>query len=182
MTDVANAAHPARRVVTAPALARFVAAALALAALFSALACAVASHLLWNWTPSLPRGLYWLSPGRLARIGTLVAFPVPSQVQDLVRERNYLPPRALLIKPVVALASDWVCTLGGTLLVNGAVMGAVPTEDSAKRPLPRATDCGALPEGLVFVASRYAKSFDSRTFGPVSLSNLQGTVTPLWTY
>jgi len=107
---------------------------------------------------------------------------VPSHVEGLVRERRYLPPRALLIKPVVATANDHVCTCDGALLVNGAVMGAVPTEDSAKRPLPRATDCGALAEGLVFVASHYAKSFDSRTFGPVSLSELRGTVTPLWTY
>jgi conjugative transfer signal peptidase TraF len=168
--------------VSGAALLRWVATPLAVTALLSALACTVACHLLWNWTRSLPLGLYWLSPGRLARIGTLVAFPVPSQVQELVRERNYLPPRALLIKPVVALASDHVCTRGGTLLVNGVVMGAVPTEDSAKRPLPRATDCGALAEGLVFVASSYAKSFDSRTFGPVSLSELRGTVTPLWTY
>jgi type IV secretory pathway protease TraF len=37
-------------------------------------------------------------------------------------------------------------------------------------------------EGLVFVASHYATSFDSRTFGPVTLSDIRGTVTPLWTY
>jgi conjugative transfer signal peptidase TraF len=170
------------RRVKGGALLRSVAAPLAVTALLSVLAAAVASHLVWNWTPSLPLGLYWLSPGRLARVGALVAFPVPSQVRELVLERNYLPPRALLIKPVVALASDNVCTRGGTLLVNGAVMGALPTEDSAKRPLPHAIDCGALAEGLVFVASRYAKSFDSRTFGPVSVSNIRGTVTPLWTY
>jgi conjugative transfer signal peptidase TraF len=151
-------------------------------ALLSALTCIVASHLLWNWTPSLPLGLYWLSPGGAATVGTLVAFPVPSQVQELVRERKYLPPRALLIKPIVALPSDRVCTEDGTLVVGGSVLGAVLTEDSAKRPLPHATGCGPLSEGQVFVASHFPKSFDSRTFGPIALNTLRGTVTPLWTF
>jgi len=182
MTDVLMTASHQHRVVAARALALWISTLLGAAALLSALACTVASHLLWNWTPSLPLGLYWLSPGRSIAVGTLVAFPVPPRVQDLVRERKYLPPRALLIKPVVALSSDRVCTDGGTLVVNGSVLGAVPTEDSAQRPLPHANGCGPLPQGQVFLASHYPKSFDSRTFGPVSLSLIRGTVTPLWTY
>jgi conjugative transfer signal peptidase TraF len=181
MTDV-PIAFPRPRMATARTVALGLAALLGVTALLSALVCTVASHVLWNWTPSLPLGLYWLSPGRPIAVGTLVAFPVPPRVQELVRERKYLPPRALLIKPVVALPSDRVCTEGGTLIVNGSALGAVPTEDSAKRPLPHANGCGPLPEGQVFLASRYAKSFDSRTFGPVSLSQIRGTVTPLWTY
>ena len=182
MTSVAMTAARPHRVVTARALALGLSALLAAAVLLSALVCTVASHLLWNWTPSLPLGLYWLSPGRPVAVGTLVALPVPPDVQDLVRDRKYLPPRALLIKPVVALSSDRVCTDGGTLVVNGSVLGVVPTEDSAKRPLPHATGCGPLSEGQVFLASHYLKSFDSRTFGPVSLTQIRGTVTPLWTY
>jgi conjugative transfer signal peptidase TraF len=172
----------AHRGVSSRALLCGLAAPLAVTALLSAVAAAFASHLLWNWTPSLPLGLYWLSPGRPARIGTLVAFPVPSQVQQLVRERKYLPPRALLVKPVVALASDRVCMDGGRLVVNGSALGPVPTEDSAKKALPRASGCGPLPQGQAFLASGYDKSFDSRTFGPVSLTDIRGTVTPLWTY
>jgi conjugative transfer signal peptidase TraF len=166
----------------ARALALRLSASLAVAALLSVLACTVASHLLWNWTPSLPLGLYWLSPGRPIAVGTLVAFPVPQRVQELVRERKYLPPRALLIKPIVAFSGDRVCTDGGTLVVNGSVLGRIPTEDTAQRPLPHANGCGPLSEGQVFLASRYPKSFDSRTFGPVSLTQIRGTVTPLWTY
>jgi conjugative transfer signal peptidase TraF len=182
MTDMALAARRTRRTPSGLAVLRGLAALLVATGLLSALAARVASHLLWNWTPSLPLGLYWLSPGRPARIGTLVAFAVPSQVQGLVRERNYLPPRALLIKPVVALASDRVCTDGGRLVVSGSALGPVPTEDSAKRVLPRASGCGPLPPGQVFLASSYDKSFDSRTFGPVPLTDIRGTVTPLWTY
>ena len=50
------------------------------------------------------------------------------------------------------------------------------------RPLPHDERCGRLPEGDVFVASHFATSFDSRTFGPVPLTDIRGTVTPLWTY
>jgi len=179
MTGVASMVWGKRRVT---AVVRGLAALLVTTALVSAFACCLASHLLWNWTPSLPRGLYWLSPGGVATVGTLVAFPVPSPVQELVRERKYLPPGALLIKPVVALPSDRVCTEGGTLVVGGSMLGAVLTEDSAKRPLPHATGCGPLPEGQVFVASHFPKSFDSRTFGPIALNTIRGTVTPLWTF
>ena len=148
----------------------------------SALACLAGSHLLWNWTPSLPRGLYWVSLGDEAAVGDLVAFPVPASVRTLVRERRYLPPGALLVKPIVAGASDDVCTDGEMLTVNGAPLGAIATADTRGRPLPHDTRCGPLPGGLVFVASHLATSFDSRTFGPVPLSELRGTVTPLWTY
>jgi conjugative transfer signal peptidase TraF len=150
----------------------------------SGLACIVGAHLLWNWTPSLPLGLYWLSPGGRSRVnvGALVAFPVPAHVRALVTERNYLPPGALLVKPVVATAADAVCTDGGTLTVNGAPLGAIRTEDTRGRPLPHDERCGPLPKGQVFVASHLPTSFDSRTFGPVPVADIRGTVTPLWTY
>jgi conjugative transfer signal peptidase TraF len=158
--------------------------AVAATVLASALACLAGAHLLWNWTPSLPLGLYWVSPGGSGhvKVGALVAFPVPAHVRALVLERRYLPPGALLVKPVVATAADRVCTEGGTLAVNGAPLGAIATEDTQGRPLPHDERCGRLPEGDVFVASHFATSFDSRTFGPVRLADIRGTVTPLWTY
>jgi conjugative transfer signal peptidase TraF len=148
----------------------------------SALACLAGSHLLWNWTPSLPLGLYWVSSDAKADVGALVAFPVPGSVRALVRERRYLPPGALLVKPIVAAADDDVCTDEGTLTVNGTPLGGIATADTRGRPLPRDTRCGPLLAGAVFVASHLPTSFDSRTFGPVPLSELRGTVTPLWTY
>jgi conjugative transfer signal peptidase TraF len=174
---------PARS-VTVQQIERSLFGAAAATVLASAVACLAGAHLLWNWTPSLPLGLYWVSPassGR-AKVGALVAFPVPAHVRALVLERRYLPPGALLVKPVVATAPDRVCTEGGELTVNGAPLGAVATEDTQGRPLPSDPRCGPLSEGEVFVASHFATSFDSRTFGPVPLTDIRGTVTPLWTY
>jgi conjugative transfer signal peptidase TraF len=145
----------------------------------------LAWHLVWNWTPSLPLGLYWLSRGASPARGKLVAFPVPGSVQDLVRDRRYLPPGAMLIKAVVATPGDRVCTEGETFRVNDQPLaggGQILTEDTAGRPLPHYEGCGPVPEGWFYVASHYATSFDSRTFGPVSASDIRGTVTPLWTY
>jgi conjugative transfer signal peptidase TraF len=174
---------PARS-VTVQQIERSLFGAAAATVLASAVACLAGAHLLWNWTPSLPLGLYWVSPassGR-AKVGALVAFPVPAHVRALVLERRYLPPGALLVKPVVATAPDRVCTEGGELTVNGAPLGAVATEDTQGRPQPSDPRCGPLSEGEVFVASHFATSFDSRTFGPVPLTDIRGTVTPLWTY
>ena len=127
---------PPRRAMTARELGRLQFRLLVATACASALACIVAGHLIWNRTPSLPEGLYWLSRGSAAAPGKLVAFPVPADVAALVRDRQYLPPGAVLVKSVVATAGDWVCTRGGTLSVNGQELGAVLTEDSAGRPLP----------------------------------------------
>ena len=170
--------------VTVPQIERSLLGAAAATVLASALGSLAGAHLLWNWTPSLPLGLYWVSPAGSGRVkvGALVAFPVPAHVRALVLERRYLPPGALLVKPVVATAADRVCTEGGELTVNGAPLGAVATEDTQGRPLPTDQRCGPLSEGQVFVASHFATSFDSRTFGPVPLADIRGTVTPLWTY
>jgi conjugative transfer signal peptidase TraF len=159
-------------------------AAVAATALASALASLAGAHLLWNWTPSLPLGLYWISPtgpGHV-KVGALVAFPVPEHMRALVAERRYLPPGALLVKPVVATPADFVCTASGELTVNAAPLGSIATEDTQGRPLPHDERCGPLSNGEIFVASHFAMSFDSRTFGPVPLSDIRGTVTPLWTY
>jgi len=155
---------------------------LAVSALASALACLGASHLIWNRTPSLPLGLYWLTRGHRAGRGDLVAFAVPASVRSLVHERGYLEDGAFLVKPVAALASDRVCTNGGTLTVNGALLGSIRSSDVAGRPLPHVDFCDAIADGQLYVAGGDPRSFDSRVFGPIHLSDLQGTVTPLWTY
>jgi len=173
------------RAVNALDLSRLLLLLATVTAFASAIACRVASHLIWNATPSLPLGLYWLSrTGAMAQAssGALVAFAVPDAVRDLVRERRYLPPGALLVKRVVATPGDRVCTQKSTFTVNGQRLGAILAEDTAGRPLPHYEGCGPVPEGWLFVASHHPKSFDSRTFGPLPARAIRGTVTPLWTY
>jgi conjugative transfer signal peptidase TraF len=175
----------AARTVTATDVSRWLLRVAGVTAVAVAVTCLVASHLIWNRTPSLPLGLYWLSRGvtaTAAKPGALVAFAVPEAVRGLVEERHYLPPGAMLVKPVVATPGDRVCAEGRTFTVNGRPLGVILTQDSAGRSLPHYEGCAPVSEGWFFVASHYAKSFDSRTFGPLPDRAIRGTVTPLWTY
>lgn len=171
---------PPRRARASPT--RVIVGLLAVCTVTTALACVVASQLIWNRTPSLPLGVYLRSPGVRVSEGTLVALHVPPAVRPLVRARRYLPDGSLLIKPVAAVAGDHVCARRGILFINGAPFGAILARDSEGRELPAYGGCGVLPEGQVFLASHHPRSFDSRSFGPVDVRTLQGTVTPLWTY
>ena len=162
--------------------ARTVLGLLALCTCTTVLTCVVASHLIWNRTASLPLGLYVRSTETRPYEGALVALRVPPTVRPLVHERRYLPDGSLLIKPVAAVAGDVVCTRRGILYINGEPFGRIFARDSAGRELPAYEGCGALAEGQVFLASHQPASFDSRSFGPVDIHALQGTVTPLWTY
>jgi conjugative transfer signal peptidase TraF len=138
--------------------------------------------LIWNATASLPLGLYWRVRQPTTRHGDLVAFAVPQAVRGLVGERGYLPQGSLLVKPIAAAPGDRVCTRGGNLVVNGEAFGKVLTADREGRALPTDDTCGVLPAGQVYVASRTPGSFDSRTFGPVDVREVQARVVPLWTY
>jgi conjugative transfer signal peptidase TraF len=157
-------------------------AVISVVALTAVIACrAVACHLSINVTQSLPPGLYWLSPTRQPARGSLVAFPPPASVRELVTARRYLPPSVLLLKRVVAVAGDVVCIAGNRYSANGIPLDVIAAADHAGRPLPRPFPfCGVVPPGVVFVAGHGPSSLDSRYFGPVPLSTLTVAV-PLWT-
>ncbi|HEY3595434.1 MAG TPA: S26 family signal peptidase [Polyangiaceae bacterium] len=145
-------------------------------------AASLGAHLIYNATDSLPRGWYWLTPGQTIRRHFLVAFPIPPNVHTLVHERRYLPDDALLVKPVVAVQGDDICTDRGVFTVNGNVIGDILERDFAGRELPHADACRSVREGEVFVASTNPRSFDSRTFGSIPVSAIRGAVRSLWTY
>ena len=162
--------------------ARTIFALLTVCAVTTGLACAVASHLIWNRTPSLPLGVYMRTPSGCVGEGALVALRIPPAVRTLIHERRYLPDGSLLIKPVAAVPGDYVCTRAGIRFINGEPFGSVLSRDSEGRDLPVYRACGVLPAGQVFLASHHPRSFDSRNFGPVDVHALQGTVIPLWTF
>ena len=145
-------------------------------------ACALAHHLIYNWTESLPLGFYWLERDVEPVRGELVAFPIPNDVRQIVHDRRYVPDGAYLVKPVVGLPGDRVCADGGVFTVNDEVIGRVLVEDRAGRPLPHPYVCKTVVEGEVYVASTNPRSFDSRTFGSVPSKAIRGRVTPLWIF
>lgn len=144
------------------------------------LARPVACRLVLNRTASQPRGLYWLTAATPRR-WSFVALDPPPALAALIADRHYLPARYRLLKQVVAVAGDQVCTIGRRYVVDGIAIAPIATSDSFGRPLPAPYFfCGVVPEGAVWVAGRGASSLDSRFFGPLSLDKLT-TAVPLWT-
>jgi conjugative transfer signal peptidase TraF len=154
-------------------------------------AVAWAIGLRWNHTPSYPRGLWRIvSPYDPAHAkGSLVLFCPPATTLFRVgRERGYLAAgvcsggTGALIKRVVAVPGDRVTVTPNGVSVNGRELPnsrALPV-DAAGRPLPSASG-GPVPPGRVWVLSEYhPRSFDSRYYGSIEVSRLQGVVTPVW--
>src|SRR5450631_1320554 len=158
------------------AFARLLAAA-ALIAAAGVLGCAqLAARLTLNVTTSMPRGLYWLAPTRPVQRGTVVYLPVPPPVRALVAERHYLPANFGLLKRVVALAGDRVCTEGQRYVVEDRLLSPIPDRDHAGRPVIPYPFCSTVPPGHAFLAAAGDSSLDSRYFGPVSLDDLTPSV------
>lgn len=144
---------------------------------------ALTGHLLWNITPSIPRGIYWISPGERPERGALVTLPIPESARELLYEREYLPRSVkLLAKPVAAVGGDRVCVRDRRLFINGKFAGNVLDTDVQGRPMPLHATCEMLPADVVFLATHHDNSFDSRNFGPVSIESVRGTLTPLWIF
>jgi conjugative transfer signal peptidase TraF len=141
----------------------------------------VAHFFTWNLSPSLPRGLYRLDRTALPRLRDTVSFQPASDAVALIAARSYLPAGVSLLKVVIALPGDRVCINESSMTANGVLIGPISRHDSAGRALTPYLFCGVVPPGAAFVATRAPLSFDSRYFGPVSLTSLTVAVA-LWTY
>ena len=121
-----------------------------------------------NPTPSLPKGIYCVSPGTPGK-GDLVTFCLDGEYAALARERGYLEagscPSGLrpLLKRLAGLPGDHIET--------GSLAGR--TVDSQGRPMPSLPLPGVVPPGLALVLADHPGSFDSRYFGFVPLDSLQ---------
>jgi conjugative transfer signal peptidase TraF len=141
-----------------------------------------APRLVWNVSASAPRGLYRTLPGVPVRRGDLVLVRMPASVRDLAAARGYLPSTVPLVKRVAALGGDVVCILDNEVIVGGKTVATRLEHDRSGRPLPRWSDCRTLDIDEVFLLmAAVPDSFDSRYFGPVSLSAVIGRLVPLWT-
>ena len=138
-------------------------------------------RLLWNTTPSVPVGLYWLAPLDRIAIGDLVAVQPPEALARFLAARGYLPDGAPLLKHVVAVAPTEVCREGDVILVAGQPLGTVHAQDRLGRALPRWQGCHRLAEGEVFLMNPAAPdSLDGRYFGALPVTTLTARLRPIW--
>jgi type IV secretory pathway protease TraF len=127
----------------------------------------------FNISHSLPLGLYRLHPlARPLTPGTLAVVDVPGWSARTVP----------FLKPVAAVAGEWVCRVGDALVIHGEDYGPV-YEAWRGDPLPSAIaadTCARVPPRHVFLATAAPSSLDSRYYGPVAVAQISAIATPLW--
>lgn len=136
-------------------------------------------RLVWNASTSVPTGLYGVVQGS-PRIGDVALAALPSAIALLAARRAYLPQKAFLLKPVIAMAGDRVCRLGAHIFVRGKLAALARLSDKAGRPLPVWSGCRRLVVGEVFLLADHPGSFDSRYFGPLDHQHIKGRAFLIW--
>ena len=129
-----------------------------------------------NTTKSLPRGLYWVTK-KIPTVGDLVVIDLPQEVQNFLFETGHLKFKGLLLKPVIAMNGDYVCTIGNSIMINNQIK---LTKNQRLNLYPI---CRQLTTQELFVAiASYDNSLDSRYFGSILMQNLRAVVRPLITF
>jgi|ThiBiot_500_biof_2_1041547.scaffolds.fasta_scaffold01324_2 conjugative transfer signal peptidase TraF len=139
-----------------------------------------------NHTKSAPIGIWIERPAGSLKHGSMVSVcpPAVPVVRDLTEQGRLSPGDCFdtgvmpLLKPVAAIVGDVVRIRSGEpVSINGEeVRNSFPA--SGLKPWPDG-DYKVAP-GQIWVFSSYSdRSFDSRYFGPVSLSAIRAEVTPL---
>ena len=143
-----------------------------------------------NITPSLPKGIYQLSPENIER-GDLVTFCLPPEnpFTSLASERGYLGPGCCqsglrpLLKHLVGLPGDDLHITSVGLILNGFLLTGSerPEHDRQGRDLPHPLlSDGLIPAGQALVLSQeHTGSLDSRHFGLIPLASLK-KARPVW--
>lgn len=138
--------------------------------------------IMFNFTPSMPKGLYVVTPvtaSHLFHKGEVIVYPVPKHVEGVVYGRKYLPVAMPLLKPIAAMAGDTVCIKSHKLTINGRGTDQVFDSDSNGEPVPYKEGCTTLKDDELFpVSTYYTRSFDGRYHGVIRKQDVIGIATP----
>ena len=174
MNQVAHCFRDGNRLLK-PAV--FVCASLIGVAMLCVPATAMSARLVWNFTPSIPTGLYSLED-RLWGRGDRVALKPTGLLLAALQEAAVLKDGRLLMKRVAAVAGDTVCRMGLQVSVN-----ATPAASArADQALPAWSGCIQLQPGDVFLLGETEDSFDGRYFGVTSATDVVGPVRSVLTF
>jgi conjugative transfer signal peptidase TraF len=163
--------------------------------LFAALIlCAHSAGLRVNESPSLPIGIWHVSPlDRDLRRGDIVSFcPPDTPTFREARPRGYLSAGHCeegyepLLKPVAAIAGDRVSGSDDGISINGRLIANSKSLDrdgsGRSLPSPRARDVIVARDEVWVISSYNPLSFDSRYFGSIPLSRIEGLARPLFVF
>jgi conjugative transfer signal peptidase TraF len=135
--------------------------------------------LIYNASGSVPMGWY-VANGRAApRRGMLMLVVLPGPWRKWAAQRGYLPLNVMALKHISAGPGDTVCGRGDRVLLNGRLAALRFKRDSSGRPMPRWSGCIILDKRQWFLLNPAPSSLDSRYFGPVLGTAMQGRAVPL---
>ena len=137
-----------------------------------------APALIYNPSPSVPRGFYVRDHGPVA-VGAFVTLRATDASPAYARVRDFTDRTDRFIKRVAAAGGTRVCAEGDRVTVPGRAAMARLERDNAGRVLPSWDGCRTLAADEVFLLGDTADSFDSRYWGPVSTHLIDGVWRPL---
>jgi len=141
------------------------------------------ARIVYNPSNSVPPGWYRIGPPHSLHADSIVLASLPADAAALAAQRGYLPLHIPLLKRVGAMAPQSVCIEKRIVRIDGVAQAVARTADGRGRPLPAWQHCRRLHDGELFLLSATSPaSFDSRYFGPVSVSAVIGSAQPLWTW
>jgi conjugative transfer signal peptidase TraF len=137
----------------------------------------------YNASASAPLGWYQVRTIASPQVGDYVLAMLPNDASALAAQRGYLPAGLPMLKQVAAVAGQHVCARTDAILIDDSMSVHVLRSDRFGRQLPAWHQCRRLIDGEIFLLNaNNAASFDSRYFGPLSLSAVRGQAIPLWTW
>jgi conjugative transfer signal peptidase TraF len=137
--------------------------------------------LVWNFSPSLPVGLYRLSLVDPVK-GDVVAIRPSGAARDVLIAHGVLPDGRILLKQLYAEHGDIVCRTRAEVTINGARTATAKLRSRDGRLLPVWAGCRSLGPSEILVLAPHPSSFDSRYFGPIDAGRVIGVATPLLTF
>jgi len=108
---------------------------------------ASSAQIVWNLSPSAPRGLYHIEHGKWSVGDRVAVLPSKDLAVDLA-SRGVLQNGKLLIKRVVAAVGDSACRVDSTIFVNDEAVAHAKSNESKGQPLPSWQGCETLNEGM----------------------------------
>ena len=140
------------------------------------------SRLVFNSTPSLPKGFYWLTKASSYELGELISFyPTKTTRAQLIALKGDIPKNYQLIKYISAKENDVVCRIGNQLSINGMLTAYF--EIPHIKPALDDFSCIQLKPHTFFVLSLvHPRSYDSRYFGVINESSIVGKASPFWLF
>lgn len=136
--------------------------------------------LVWNSSPSAPRGLYLVHPGREPGRGHMAIARVPKEWRQLAARRGYIPYGVPLVKHIAAVAGNRVCAVDNSVTIDGHLAASRLTQDRHGRPLAAWHGCVILKARELLLLNWRADSFDGRYFGVTEPADLIGEARIIW--